>query len=199
MKFKVKLALQFVSILFVALLLNHSLLYAKEYPPHVAELPNTNSKMAGSMVYVYESQIPEYYKFINGRYGFEIDFPQSFNVALLPGNSDGGRFGLPDGSAELSASGGHNNARYTLNDYFTFTLQRIKGEIGYTAKGDDWFVVTWKEKGKIFYYKVFVSDDYYNSFTLSYPEAQKGEYDEIVSNIEKTFIPGWKTGYKIRG
>jgi len=39
----------------------------------------------------------------------------------------------------------------------------------------------------------------HNGFILSYPEEQKNEYDEIVGNIERSFRPGWTTGYKIWG
>jgi hypothetical protein len=73
------------------------------------------------------------------------------------------------------------------------------GAGGYSDKGDDRFVVTWKLDGKIFYRKCFVSNEYQNNFTLSYPIEQKREYDKIVSNLERTFTPGWKTGYQIRG
>lgn len=174
---------------------------AKEYPPQRIELVNTNQKMPGTTVYVYESQIPGYVQFINGRYGYSVDFPKDFTVAFLPANSDGARFALPDGTAELSVWGGHT-VGWTLEKYFLRKQQDVQsmgGEIGYCSKGDEWFVVTWKRDGKIYYQKGFVTDKYQNGFIISYSEAQKDEYDEIVSNIERTFIPGWKTGYKIRG
>jgi len=80
------------------LILNGGTVLAKEYPAYKAELPNTNNKMSGSTVYVYDSERPEYYQYINGRYGFAVDFPKNFSVAFLSANSDGANFKLPDGS-----------------------------------------------------------------------------------------------------
>lgn len=54
----------------------------------------------------------------------------------LPANSDGATFKLPDGSAELTASGGHA-AGNTLGDYYFLVLQEIEkngGEKGYSEK-----------------------------------------------------------------
>lgn len=193
MSYLVKAKCYIVSVIMLLLLFTSSTVLAKTV------LPNTNSKMPGTNVTVYESEIPGYFKYINGRYAFSIDFPNNFTLVFLPANSDGARFMLPDGSAELTVSGGHNILGDTINDYYIRELQRIKGEIGYSEKGDSWFVVTWKQDGKIFYRKQFVSNLYQNSLTLSYPEEQKEGYDEIVTNIERTFIPGWKTRYKIWG
>ena len=74
-------------------------------------LPNMNNKMSGSAVKVYDSEITGYYKFINGRFGYSIDFPQNFNNGFLPGNSDGATFKTFDGSASLSVWGGHNSTK----------------------------------------------------------------------------------------
>jgi hypothetical protein len=162
-------------------------------------LPNTNKKMPGSFVRVYDSEIPGYYKFINGRFGFSVDFPQSFNVGFLPANSDGARFSTPDGSASLTVSGGRHGPEWTLDDSLNKDLQRVQGVVGYTSKGEDWYVVSWKQDGAIYYEKVFMSDQYRNGFILSYLESQKNDFNEIVANIEKAFIPGWKSGRQILG
>lgn len=167
MKYTRQSSLFVLSAVFLFLLSFNTISHAKEYSTHIAELPNTNKKMLNSRVYVYESNIPGYYQYINGRYAFTIDFPQNFTIAFLPANSDGATFSLPDGSAKLSVSGSHNTARFSLDDYYYFTMEGIKEKKGYSAKGKDWFVLTWKQDGKIFYTKSFVSDSLLNSFTLS--------------------------------
>jgi len=55
------------------------------------------------------------------------------------------------------------------------------------------------QNGMIFYEKQFVSGNLHNGFILSYPEERKNEYDVTAGNIERSFIPGWRTGYKIWG
>ncbi|WP_027938034.1 hypothetical protein [Anaeroarcus burkinensis] len=186
-------------LLFVFFMVISAIALAKSYPAPIATLPNENGKMASSSVWLYESQFEGYRQFINGRYAFTIDFPQEFTKVFLPANGDGGRFSLPDESAGVVVSGGHNTAKRTLEEYYLSILNRVKGQIGYTEKRDSWFVVTWKENGKIYYRKQFVSEEYQNSCTIWYPEEQKDNYDEVVSNIESSFTPGWLTGYKIWG
>ncbi len=159
-------------------------------------LSNTNGKMPGGTVTVYESSIPGYYKYINGRYGFSVDFPQTFNLAFLPANGDGAKFASPDGLVELSVYGGHNIG-WTIDQYYQMSLKDASGELGYTAKGDDWFVISWKTDGTIYYRKEFFCDAAHNGFTLTYPENQQDAFDDIIANVEKSFIPGWKSGRRI--
>jgi len=84
--------------------------------------------MPGSTIYVYESEIPEYYQYINGRYAFTVDFPKTFFVALLPANNDGANFKLPDGSAELTVAGGHIPLGDTLDDFIFEHCRGLKEE-----------------------------------------------------------------------
>jgi len=138
--YKLKSKSHIIAIILALLLSTSGIAFAKDYPTHIAELPNTNNKMPGSLVYVYESQFPGYFQYINGRYGFTMDFPNTFTIAFLPANSDGAKFRLPDGSAELSASGGHTFPGNTLDDYYFLVLQGIEkegGVQGYSQKGDD--------------------------------------------------------------
>lgn len=162
-------------------------------------LDNTNSSMQGSKVKVHESQIPGYFKYINGRYAFSIEFPQTLYIAFAPANSDGATFTLPDGQAQLRISGGWNSVGATTTQEYVSDMQRVEGEIGYSAKGDDWYVITWKSNRMIYYQKTFISNRYRNSFVFVYPASENYLYEEVITNLENTFTPGWKTGYKIWG
>ena len=162
-------------------------------------LPDNNTKNEGGTVTLYDSTIPGYYKFIDVRYGFSIDFPRSFNRASMPTNGDGGTFSLSDGTAALSAWGGHNALDQTVEDVYQQVIKSAGGDIAYAVQEDDWYVVSWKTGGVITYEKGFVSAKYRNGFRLSYPESRKSEFNSIVENVNRSFVPGWKTGYKIWG
>lgn len=150
-------------------------------------LPNRNDTVSGSKIRVYDSEIPDYYKFINGRFGFSIDFPRNFNNGFLPENNDGATFKTRDGSASLSVWGSHNVAGWTVDDFFYDDQQQ-----GYASRGEDWYVVSWEKDGIIYYKKQFITEQYSNGFIISYPKSQKDDFDSIVANIERTFVPGWK-------
>ena len=162
-------------------------------------LLDTNKINPGGKIKVYESQIPNYYKYVNGRYLFSIDFPTDLSVALEASNLSGANFSSPDRQVKVTVSGSQNSTQTTNSEEYN---RALKGkDVAYSATGTDWHTVSWKENGKIFYMKTFVSLQYLTGFLFEYPENQKYNYEPIVGNLDKTFNPGWntenKTGEKI--
>lgn len=135
------------------------------------------------------SNNPTYQTYRNGRFGFRIDYPKSFVQKEPPANGDGLSFTSPDGKAELTASGG-NNYGTNLTGYYSDAMREVDGELGYHAKGGTWFVLTWKRGDILVYRKVFVGAGSVNSFTFTFPESQKLEYEMIVTKVEKSFHHG---------
>ena len=127
-----------------------------------------------------------YKTYKNNRFGFSINYPETFIAGNAPANGDGLSFKSSDGRASLSVSGG-NNSGVTMNEYF---LLMSKGKTVNSVSGDNWFTISWKENGVITYCKMFVATATHNSFIISYPEEQKSQYDSIVSTLEESFKPG---------
>ncbi len=127
--------------------------------------------------------------YANARYGFRIDFPQSFVAGQAPENGDGMKFKSPDGHAMLAVYGS-NNPGQGLADYYADALRSTKGELGYHISGKTWFVITSKEGETLSYQKTFVGSASENSFTLSFPADEKSTYDGVVTHIEKSFHHG---------
>lgn len=71
--------------------------------------------------------------------------------------------------------------------------------ISYRSSGDDWYVLSWVKDETVYYEKFFISDQYYNGFTLSYPKYLSDQFNHITTDVEQSFIPGWKSDYKIFG
>jgi hypothetical protein len=63
-------------------------------------------------------------------------------------------------------------------------------KLGYHRIDGNWFVITWKDAGKISYVKMFVGSGSQNSFTFIYPESQQSKYEKVATRIEKSFRPG---------
>lgn len=130
-----------------------------------------------------------YKTYTNARYGFSISYPANFIEGKSPTNGDGLRFTSPDNQATLSAAGG-NVGNLSTRDMYEMSKRSIKGTIGYNVLEDTWYVLTWKENGKVFYRKDFVGSKSHNGFTFSYPESMRGQYEPIVEELERSFKRG---------
>lgn len=135
------------------------------------------------------SSNPGYMTYQNGRFGYTIDYPSNFIIRSSAGNGDGITLASPDNQTTLSVYGG-NNSGLNAKDYYNLTVKNIKGELGYNTLEDTWYVVTWRENGRIYYEKMIVGSASYNGFTFSCPEEQKSWYDSILTNVERFFRHG---------
>ena len=165
------------------------------------DLPNAQDPQnPNAFVRVYETDDPDYYQYRNGRYAFNVLVPVSFAIAKEGANRDGASFGAVDAPEMLMAWGAHNIFKVSPSQ----ALQNEVREIGpnyitYQASGDDWYVLSWVQNGRAHYKKVFVSPEYLNVFLLWYPKERGGYYKDVVVKIERSFVPGWKTGRAILG
>lgn len=167
------------------------------------DLPDANKSTMtnpSGMVRVYETDDPNYYQYINGRFAFTIKFPTSFSTVMQAGNNGGARFSTPDKQSNLSVWGSHNALQESLSQLYQKRIEQVGiDSIAYQASGNDWYVLSWVKDGMIFYEKEFVCNEYLNGFSLSYPEESKDQFDNITTTIEQSFVPGWKSGRKIWG
>ncbi len=143
----------------------------------------------GADSYARSSTNPSYKRYKNARFGFAIDFPQSFSVSLQPDNGDGVELISPDRRALLRIEGG-NNSGLSLKDYYAASVKDIVCPMGYRKLGTSWFVVSWTCPGKLGYTKMFVGSGSHSSFTFTYPLDERAEYDNVVTRMEKSFTPG---------
>jgi Superinfection immunity protein len=131
----------------------------------------------------------DFQTYTNGRYGFRVDYPDSFTPQRPPENGDGLALKSEDGRATLVVSG-MNNAGFTLKDEYDRSIREAQGQIGFNKMGGSWFVVTWTDGDNLVYTKKFVGPSSQNSFTITFPADQQPQYDSIVTKIEKSFKPG---------
>jgi hypothetical protein len=151
-------------------------------------ITQTSARIPGSDIFKVNNE-SGYKTYINGRFGFSISYPQDFKPNKPPANGDGLKCTSQDGQATLTAYGS-NNAKFSLQELYNMDIKNIKGELGYKEMGDSWYVITWKENGIIYYKKTFLGAESNNSFTFSFPEDQRTQYNDIVTSLEKSFKPG---------
>ena len=77
---------------------------------------------------------PGFQTYTNSRYGFRVDYPESFIPQQPPENGDGLRFKSQDGKATLVVSGG-NNQGFTPKEEFDSAIKNVQGQLGYNKIG----------------------------------------------------------------
>ena len=153
----------------------------KETPPPLTSTEDTfNNLDSAGLIKRYK----------NGRFGFSIDYPQTFIAKEPPQNGDGITLTSPDGKAVLVVSGGNNSSGLTKKQYYNMFIKEFNAGLGYRKMGGNWFVITWRDRDKVGYMKMFVGSGSENSFRFIYPVAQKKSYDEVVTRMEKSFRSG---------
>jgi hypothetical protein len=120
----------------------------------------------------------------NARFGVFVDYPASlFTVKNAPPeNGDGQTFGTADGRAELAVWGSYNIDNETPEAY----LQDKADLAGVTYKkaGGDFYAISGTRDASVFYQRCnFPKGDVIACFNISYPEADKAKWDEIVKRI----------------
>jgi hypothetical protein len=139
-----------------------------------------------------ENPVQEFSSYTNSRFGFAIEYPSSFVAKQPPPtNGDGITLTSQDGEASLVIAGSNNDGFTLLQGYHT-ALDSIgsESELGYHKIGGSWFVISWRSQETLGYQKTFVGKGSQNSFRFTFPESQRGQYEQITIKLEKTFKPG---------
>jgi hypothetical protein len=158
--------------------------------PSIVQKESPNSTIQADVEGSRQSRLNSGFQtYTNSRYGFRVDYPESFVAQQPPVNGDGLEFRSADRRASL-VTWGMNNAGFTLQDQFDSAIKDVHGVLGYNKMEKSWFVVTWTNGDTMGYTKEFVGTGSQNAFTFTFPVEQRLQYDSIVTTIEKSFNPG---------
>jgi len=138
----------------------------------------------------------EYATYSDTMFGYKIDYPQKF-VRKTSSSNEANKILLvsPDKKAILVLHAENTEGR-TLIDYYNDVIKNsvLGDHILYQVIKDNWFVVKWTMdyNGSVYtnYTKVYVGKGSFNGFMFSYHEQEKDKYDNVVTNMEKSFVPG---------
>ena len=126
-----------------------------------------------------------YKTYTNARYGYTISYPSSLLVPQGEAdNGDGQAFRSRDGSAEMRVYGSQNMGGGLAAAYSE--AQEGK-DVSYKIIKRNWFVVSGRNGGKIFYQKTMIRGDVLKTFTIEYDESQKATYDAVTARIARSF------------
>jgi|GEM_PF-1648193 len=134
------------------------------------------------------SQAPTitYVSYENGRFGFSIDYPDSFVTKSTPDNGDGILLASKDGSAELSVSGINNALGDTVDSFFK-SLTEEHPDASLKTTQDNWVTMSWTDGETVFYQKSVIGTGSIDTFVLKYPKTQEDIYTTIITYLETSF------------
>ncbi len=135
-----------------------------------------------------------YKTYVNGRYGFSIDYPDYLIPQGEAANGDGQVFLSKDGEAELRVY-----ARACIDDWDTTPTEFLKKAetekvkegrvISYRAKGKGFAVVSGTKGKQIYYDKLLTTGNWCTFFQWNYAASNKEKYDEATRLIANSFKP----------
>lgn len=129
----------------------------------------------------------EYKRYWNSRFGYEIDYPTSFLIAMQEAdNGDGRHFVSSDENIRLSCWGSLELDR-SMDDEYARVLQEMGSGCTYKARKANWFVVSGIKDGNVWYKRTVDLGEEFISFEFSYPRELLEYMNPVVTHISKSF------------
>jgi hypothetical protein len=133
-----------------------------------------------------------YETYTNARYNYRIGYPADFLPQAVADAGDGRIFLSPTGDAELRvfASACLDELNATPEQYVAgYKKQQRAGQLSlsYQRAGKDFAVVSGHRKGRIFYGKILIHDDWCTQFTFEYNESQSEKYNAVTNRLALSF------------
>lgn len=157
--------------------------------PHTL-IQSTAQQIGKQLLPLVSSQV-KYRTYTNARFNYSVSYPASLLVPQGEAeNGDGQAFRSRDGKAEMRVFGRYNALNETLRSAFDAA---IKGEdssgrvVTYKTIKGNFYVVSGRQNGKIFYEKTYLKSDTFKTFMIEYDESESATYDAITARIARSF------------
>jgi hypothetical protein len=152
----------------------------------------TSTKNTGASNPKQSSEVFKYKTYENGRFGFTVQYPDTFTEGLEPTNDDGREF--DNGECKIIAAAINVLDGETIQTEYKKALANAKGPISYQRVGANWFVVSYKDGNNIVYEKSIIQNGTSYDLNIAYPSSKQAKYGPMVTHIVSTFIPGHGQG-----
>lgn len=126
-----------------------------------------------------------YKTYANARYGYSIAYPANLLVPQGEAdNGDGQAFRSQNGAAEMRVYGSQNMGGGLTAAY---NEAQAGKDVSYKVIKRNWFVVSGRDGGKIFYQKTMMKGGVLKTFMIEYDESEKATYDAVTARIARSF------------
>lgn len=159
-------------------------------PRHI--LPLLLFPSAWALFFASSTLAQDWHVYSNPRFGTRAEVPRDWSIGPDPANDDGRVFTSPDGKARITVSGSLH-VLDSIDEAMTLYQTPKDGErITYKRRGRRASTVSGIKDARIFYGRAILScrDQIWNSVAITYPAAQKRDYDALVTRVARSLRGG---------
>jgi hypothetical protein len=132
--------------------------------------------------------------YCNARFGYCVSYPPFLKAQPESANGDGRIFQNEAGETALTVYGtlnlDANGDLLTLEKQFKRDLKSLatsKSDISYQKLGKNFYVISGRKSGKIFYQKTIAKEESFCFAVLEYKQSEKVKYDSVSASIFRSF------------
>ena len=131
--------------------------------------------------------------YANDRFGVSICYPADLVHAEPPPENDDGRSFVAKDGAKIATWGSYNALASSLAESAQEDVKRLAGSAGqvtYEIVRKDFYVLSGRNGGMVFYNRTALSHGTYSSIEITYPAGDSKIWSGITAHISKCFRPG---------
>lgn len=132
-----------------------------------------------------DDYLTDVHTYTNDMHPYSMSIPNRFEMEDTPSGS-GTRYKDPETGFVISLFGYVNINDVTAHESFVDEDTSGKTDL-YTAEGDNWYVVSWREGDTITYTKTIVTDSTVATVSLEYSTANRDMGSKIIDTLLPTF------------
>lgn len=132
-----------------------------------------------------DDYLTDVHTYTNDMHPYSMSIPNRFEMEDTPSGSST-RYEDPETGFVISLSGYVNINDETAHEMFVDEDTSGKADL-YTAEGDNWYVVSWREGDMITYTKTIVTDSTVATASLEYSTANSDMGSKIIDTLLPTF------------
>lgn len=132
-----------------------------------------------------DDYLTDVHTYTNDMHPYSMSIPNRFEMVDTPSGS-GTRYEDPETGFVIGLSGYVNVNDETAHEMFVDADTSGKADL-YTAEGDNWYVVSWREGDTIIYEKTIVTDSTIAAAHLEYSTANRDMGSKIIDMLLPTF------------
>jgi hypothetical protein len=130
----------------------------------------------------------KYKTYSNARYNYSISYPSDlFSPQGEADNGDGQVFKSGKSTAEMRVYGSQNALNQPLKKVYQEAIDELGAGATYKFLKPNYFVVSGKKNGRIYYRKTIKRGGEFLTFTIEYAETERGNYDKATARIAASF------------
>lgn len=128
----------------------------------------------------------------NARFGYSLCYPADLLRPRPEADNGDGRVFSGDGGAQLRVWGSYNSLEQSLAEAMREDAARLAKDgatVTYRAARANWYVLSGRSGGNLFYSRRVLTGDRFSSFDLQYPARAAPLWNPVAARLSRCFSP----------